>query len=87
MAIRMKVNENKNSICSECGCKWENTRTMTTILIAGNKINLCKSCMDDLLTKNIRMDVKYSAKLKDKFDMQRIKNEEKIRLRKIEKGE
>lgn len=83
MAIRMKVNENRNSICSECGTEWENTRTMTTILIAGNKINLCKSCMDDLLTKNIRMDVKYNAKVKDKFDMQRVKNENKIKFKNL----
>lgn len=83
MAIRMKANENRNSICDECGCEWKNTRVMTTMLIGGNKINLCKMCMEDLLTKTIRMDVKYNAKVKDKFDMQRATNENKIKLKNL----
>lgn len=77
MAIRMKTNENKNSICDECGTEWKNTRTMTTMLIAGNKINLCKMCTEEILTKTLQMDVKYSAKVKDKVDLKRAENERK----------
>lgn len=80
--IKMKVNKDNNSKCDECGCQWKNTKEMYTILICGKKINLCKKCTDIVFHKTLTASCKYNERLKDKVDMQRIRNENNLKMEK-----
>lgn len=78
--IKMKIKNDKDSRCSECNCQWRNTREMYTILISGEKMNLCKKCVDILFQKTLTASCRYNEKLKSKIDLQRAKNEDRIMM-------
>ena len=80
--FRMKVNENRNSICEECKCEWKNTKEMYDVQIFGQKHTVCKECLEDIMLKILRMDVKYSAKLKSQADLKRAENSRKKTFKK-----
>ena len=73
--IRMRVNQNEKSTCEECGCKWKDTREMYDILLCGEMTTICKGCLDELFQKILRMDVKYSSRVKSTIDQKRANNE------------
>jgi hypothetical protein len=71
----MRVNQNRESECMECGKKWKNTREMVDILLCGEKITICKMCRENLFHKLLSMDVMYDARLKKPIDIERANNE------------
>ena len=78
----MRVNENKESVCEECECKWNETKEMYDVQIFGQKRIVCKECLEDIMLKILRMDVKYSAKLKSQNDLKRAENARKKTFKK-----
>lgn len=72
--VKMRVNENKNSVCEGCGIKWKNTKEMYDIMICSHKFTLCYDCIDQIFHKTLSASCKYNAKLKSQEDMQRIQN-------------
>lgn len=77
--IKMKVNQDRHSKCSNCGCEWKNTKEMYTILFVEKKENLCSKCFEDLFHKCLHMTCEYNSKLKTQIDLKRIQNENKMR--------
>lgn len=76
--IKMRVNDDKNSICNFCSEKWKNVPEMYDISLVGNIFTICKSCSDELFQKILKADCMYSGKIKSDEDMQRVRNYEKI---------
>lgn len=78
--IKMRVNRKADSVCQECGCKWQNTPEMYDLAICDDIYTLCKDCIDDVFRKTLRMTCMYNSKVKSKDDMQRVKNYTKWRF-------
>ena len=77
MAIKMRENHDKNSVCQECGAKYQNTKQIIDILLVDQKYTLCYKCYDILFKKLLRMQCDYQAKLKSKEDIERSQRENK----------
>lgn len=75
MAIKMRINQNKKSICDECGCVYQDTKEMYTIKICGTTFDLCSMCIDTIFKKTLKADCIYNQKLKNKEDMKRVERE------------
>ena len=71
MAIKMRVNNKKSSVCEECGCKWDNTYEMYDMVICDTQFTLCKTCMDTLFNKTLKLSCMYDGKLKSQEDIRR----------------
>lgn len=78
MPIKMRVNSNKESRCQECNVLWKNTPEMYDMLIVDTKFTLCKTCLDDLFRKTLKISCMYNGKLKSQEDLRRIYNSRKI---------
>lgn len=76
--IKMRINNNSTSVCEECSVSWKNTPEMYDLLLCGNKVTLCKKCLDNLFQKTLKASCAYNAKVKSQEDMQRIHNYEKL---------
>lgn len=72
--IKMRVNANKISSCTNCGTKWKDTKEMYDLMLCGTVFTLCYDCVGDLFHKTLSADCKYNAKIKSKEDEQRITN-------------
>lgn len=75
--IKMKVNLDKNSVCDECGRDWMHTAEMYTILLFGEKRNICRTCCDSVFRKTLSASCMYNGKVKGKEDKVRAANEAK----------
>lgn len=78
MAIKMRVNVNRESRCENCNSPWKTTPEMYDVLIVNSKTTLCKKCSDELFNKLLKISCMYNAKVKSKEDMQRITTSAKI---------
>lgn len=74
--IKMRVNANKSSSCTNCGTVWKNTKEMYDLMLCGKMFTLCYDCVGELFHKTLSADCKYNGKIKSKEDMQRIHNYE-----------
>lgn len=79
MAVKMRIEKEKDLVCNTCGIKWENTPEMYTIGFK-DEINgitrcvtLCKDCCDELFRKTLRASCGYNERVKTKEDLERIK--------------
>ena len=75
MAIKMRVNQDKESVCFNCGVEWKSTPEMYDLKIGYTKertLPLCKKCIDTLFVKTLKAGVKYDQKIKSKEDQARI---------------
>lgn len=75
MAIKMRVNNNKESKCSICNIEYKNTAEMYDLKFNKNTFTLCRKCNEVLFQKTLRASVLYNGKIKSKEDMKRIRNE------------
>ena len=75
MAIKMRINNDKYSKCSECSTKWDDTAEMYDIHLCNNTFTLCRKCSEVLFHKTLRASVLYNSKTKSKSDQKRIINE------------
>ena len=75
MAIKMRINNDKDSRCSNCNTDWINTAEMYDIHLCGSTFRLCRKCSELLFHKTLRASVLYNAKIKTKQDQKRISNE------------
>lgn len=73
MAIKMRVNDKKTSVCSECGVTYRNTKEMYDMMIVDTKFTLCFDCVEKVFQKTLRASTTYNAKLKTKDDAERIR--------------
>lgn len=77
MAIRMRVNNNKDSHCFNCNTTWINTPVMYDLSIGWEHkqkiLPMCKKCVDELFTKTLRASTMWDAKVKTKEDQERIR--------------
>lgn len=79
--IKMRVNNNRESICSNCGREWKNTREMYDLRIGFKKertLPLCAKCIDTMSVKFLKASCMYNSKIKSKVDMKRIQNEKDL---------
>jgi len=74
MAIKMRVNNNKGSVCVECDTDWMHTPEMYDLHICGYTFTLCAGCVDKVFHKTLKAGVLYSQKIKSQTDMKRIRN-------------
>ena len=79
MAIKMRVNNAKDSECNECGCPYNSTGEMYDLVLCGVQFTLCKECIDTLFTKTLRANCMYNGKLKRPEDLKRA---ERAKMRK-----
>lgn len=70
--IKMRVNQDKISVCGNCGTKWGYTREMYDMKIFGEVHTICYECTDVVFHKVLTAQVKNQAKVKSKEDMVRI---------------
>ena len=75
MAIKMRINNDKDSRCNNCNTEWENTAEMYDVHICKTTFTLCRKCTELLFHKTLRASVLYNAKIKTKQDQKRISNE------------
>lgn len=87
MSIKMRVNNNTNSCCNECGKKYMNTKEMYDLMLCGEKYTLCFDCVDLIFHKTLKSSVMYNNKLKGKTDMERIKRDNMIKNPVVENHE
>lgn len=77
MAIRMRVNNNKDSHCFNCNTTWINTPVMYDLSIGYEHkqkiLPVCKKCIDELFTKTLKASTMWDAKVKTKEDQERIR--------------
>ena len=79
MAIKMKVNTNKNSRCQECNILWQNTKEMWDIFFIDTKYTICYDCMEVLFHKALTATCNYNKKLKSQEDQKRIARNDVIK--------
>lgn len=84
MAIKMRVNNTKDSECNECGCPYSNAAEMYDLILCDVQFTLCKECSDTLFTKTLKASCMYNAKIKHPEDLKRA---EAAKLRKERKSE
>lgn len=80
-SLKMRVNNDKESVCSNCGREWKNVREMYDIRIGYKKertLPLCLKCIETMEIKFLKASCLYNAKLKTKIDQRRIQNEKEI---------
>lgn len=70
--IKMRVNYKPETVCSNCGMKYKNTKEMYDIMIFGEVKHICFDCVDELFRKTLKAQINYQAKVKNKEDMARI---------------
>jgi hypothetical protein len=70
--LGMKIENNKQSKCENCGREYNYTPEMYNLKIIDRKFTLCKSCIDILFGKLLRADVMYNEKIKSNDDIKRI---------------
>ena len=71
MAIKMRENKNKGSICEECLVKWNETKVMYDLMLLKNKTTLCSDCTETLFKKILTMQCAYNSKIKSQEDLSR----------------
>lgn len=74
MPIKMRVNNNKESVCEECKTLWKNTPEMYDMLIVDNKVTLCKKCFEELFRKSLKISCMYNSRIKSNEDLRRVIN-------------
>lgn len=79
MSIKMKVVNDKNSCCNECGKKYNNTKEMYGLMLCNTKFTLCFDCVDVLFHKTLKSSCLYNSRLKSKDDLERIKRDNYIK--------
>ena len=55
MAIKMRENKNKGSVCEECLVKWNETKVMYDLMLIKTKTTLCSDCTETLFKKILTM--------------------------------
>ena len=79
MAVRMRVNKDKESKCKLCNTPYMYTPEMYDLQLANDEsgksvvFNLCKKCTDEIFHKTLKASCNYNAKVKTKEDMQRVR--------------
>ena len=81
--IKMRINQNEESICEECGVHWNYTSCMYDIMLIDTKHTICSICADTLFSKLLKAQCMQNAKIKNQQDLKRINNEN---VRKYKKG-
>lgn len=74
MAIKMRVETNKNAICCECKTKYANTKEMYEVYIVDTSFVLCAKCLDVIFSKCLKAQCNYNGRVKSQEDMKRIEN-------------
>ena len=69
MAIKMRNNRSKESICCECGDDRRNVLDMFDICIGGNIFTICDRCNEALLYKTLCAECNKNARVKTPEDM------------------
>lgn len=77
--MKMRVVNDTESYCKECGTKYGYTREMYQIQLFGEINYICFDCVDKLFRKTLSANVKYNAKVKTKEDMKRIMQSKKTK--------
>lgn len=76
MAIKMRVNQSKDSHCFNCNVEWKNTPIMYDLAIGYKHkqkiLPMCKNCVDEIFTKTLKASTMWNAKVKTKEDQKRI---------------
>lgn len=79
--IKMRVNNDRESVCFNCGREWKDVREMYDLKIGYKKertLPLCQKCIEEMEMKFLKASCMYNAKLKDKIAMKRIQNEKTL---------
>ena len=76
--IKMRVNNNSESFCSNCGMKYKNTKEMYDLMLFGKVNQICLKCVDALFQKTLKAQINYQSKIKTKEDLARIKISETL---------
>lgn len=71
MAIKMRVNNTKESVCKECGCPYSHTAEMYDLALCGERYTLCRSCIEVLFQKTLKASCMYNGKVKGPEDLKR----------------
>jgi hypothetical protein len=85
MAIKMKVNTNKDSKCNECGVAWKNTKEMWDVYFIDKKYTICFDCMEILFHKSLTATCNYNGKIKSQEDQKRMARSNAIKNPVVEK--
>lgn len=71
MAIKMRVNNDKECVCEECSCPYKNTAEMYDIMVCNVQFTLCKNCIEKLFQKTLKASCMYNGKVKRPEDLKR----------------
>lgn len=73
MAIKMRHNNNANSVCIECGDKRNQVLEMFDICISGNIFTICDKCNEQLFKKCLSAECQKNARVKSQRDIEIIR--------------
>ena len=77
--IKMRIVNDRETHCSECGIRWQNTKEMYQIMLFGQTNYICYECVDKLFHKTLSAQCKYNEKVKSKEDLERIKRSNQLK--------
>jgi len=69
MAIKMRVNNKRDSVCCECGMPKNKVLDMFDVQIAGQIFTICDECNRELFSKTLKAECYKNGRVKTKEDM------------------
>ena len=69
MAIQMRNNSKKDSVCCECGTPRKKVLDMFDLNIGGNIFTICDLCNEALFRKTLSASCYVNGRVKQKEDM------------------
>lgn len=69
MAIKMRINKDRDSRCCECGDHRSDVLDMFDLCIGGNVLTLCDVCNEKILYKTLKAECYKNGRVKTPQDM------------------
>lgn len=84
MAIKMRINKDRDAICENCFCERKECLDMFDIKIGDNDIiTICDDCNEKLFNKSLKAVCYVNGRVKQPYEI-RIRNERRQRAWKRE---
>lgn len=69
MAIKMRNNTNKDTVCCECGDKQNEVLNMFDLCIGGTIFTICDACNEKLFYKTLNAECYKNGRVKEPRDI------------------
>ena len=73
MAVKMRINNNADAICSSCEAGQKDSLLMHDLMVGKTMLTVCDICNEELFTKTLKVDCAKNAKIKSEDDLKIIR--------------